>query len=87
MEDELYNEEKAYDEKISPLMRKIIEICNEHKIPMIASFTYENSEEDGQGRCTTHLRYDGRDDISNHKANAAIINPTSQFVAMAITSS
>ena len=82
---ELYNLEDIYDEKISPLMKQIIEICHEHKIPMLASFTYENCEEKGHGRCTTHLRYDGREDEANHKANGVIRNGGNETFAMAIT--
>ena len=35
---EHYNLESIYDEKISPLMRQIIDICKEHNMPMVASF-------------------------------------------------
>lgn len=57
---EHYNVESVYDEKISPLMRQIIDICKEHNMPMVASFAYENSEEKGIGCCTTTLTFDGR---------------------------
>jgi hypothetical protein len=52
---EIFSKESIYDEKISPLMDEIIKICNDHGIPMVASFTYENCEEKGVGRCTTHI--------------------------------
>ena len=32
------NKEEIYDEQISPLMQKIISVCREHGIAMIASF-------------------------------------------------
>lgn len=32
------NKEQVYDEDIFPLMKRIIEICQEHKIPMIAHY-------------------------------------------------
>ncbi|HBR2117531.1 TPA: hypothetical protein L9N02_004021 [Klebsiella quasipneumoniae subsp. similipneumoniae] len=57
---EHYNLESIYDEKISPLMRQIIDICKEHNMPMVASFAYENSEENGIGCCTTKLTFEGR---------------------------
>lgn len=57
---EHYNLESVYDEKISPLMRQIIDICKEHNMPMVASFAYENSEENGIGCCTTTLTFEGR---------------------------
>lgn len=40
---EQFNIESVYDEKISPLLNQIIAICNEHKMPMIASFAYEST--------------------------------------------
>ncbi|RWT39899.1 hypothetical protein DN619_23615 [Klebsiella michiganensis] len=57
---EHYNLESVYDEKISPLMQQIIDICKEHNMPMVASFAYENSEENGIGCCTTTLTFEGR---------------------------
>lgn len=36
------DKEAIYDEKISPLMAQIIEICQEHKIPMFAEFQYSD---------------------------------------------
>lgn len=50
---EIFNEEDVYDNEISPLLRQIIDICNKHNIPMIASFVYENCEDRGPGCCTT----------------------------------
>jgi len=52
---ELFDCEKVYDEEISPLITQIIEICNKHKMPMLASFAYEHDEENGIGHCTTLL--------------------------------
>jgi hypothetical protein len=46
--------EKVYDEEISPLMTKIIEVCNREKIPMFAEFQYADD-----GMCKTHLNHDG----------------------------
>lgn len=46
--------EQIYDEKISPLMRQIIEICEEHKIAMIADFALPDEEQDSL-KCTTVL--------------------------------
>lgn len=33
--------EKIYDEQISPLMKQIIEICKEHKIPLFSIFGFD----------------------------------------------
>ncbi len=58
---ELFDNEAVYDLEISPLMQQIIEICNENNIPMVASFAYENCEENGIGCCTTTLNgFDNR---------------------------
>jgi hypothetical protein len=48
--------EKVYDEQISPLMAKIIEICQQHKMPLIASFQYATEE-----HCSTALLYSERE--------------------------
>jgi hypothetical protein len=37
-----WTKEDIYDEQISPLMTKIIAICKEHQIPMVAQFQYAN---------------------------------------------
>lgn len=38
------DKEEAYDSKINPLMARIIAICKEHKIPMVASFGLDYEE-------------------------------------------
>lgn len=48
------NKEAIYDEQISPLMGKIIAICQQHKISMFATFDTPNDEDDGLC-CTTCL--------------------------------
>jgi tRNA(His) 5'-end guanylyltransferase len=55
---EQWDEEKAYDERIFPLMAQIIAICKERRIPMIASFAYANDDE--VHHCTTALPFEGR---------------------------
>jgi hypothetical protein len=57
---ECWDEESAYDEKIAPLMKQIIAICKEHRIPLIASFQYQTTDEHGDAYCTTTLPFDGR---------------------------
>lgn len=54
---ELWDKEDIYDEQIYLLMDKIIKICRENNIPMVATFQYCNKAEDdgGQGYCTTAL--------------------------------
>lgn len=54
----VFDKEKIYDEKISPLMAQIIAACKEHGIPMLATFCYRSGdfEEDGTiSFCTTSL--------------------------------
>lgn len=48
------DKEKIYDEEISPLMEKIIEICKKHKIPIFASFQYSDDN-----FCTSKARLGG----------------------------
>ena len=45
--------EQVYDEAIAPLMDQIIAICNEHKMPMGASFCFRNGEDEGEEYCST----------------------------------
>lgn len=48
--------EKAYDEHISPLVAKIIDLCQEHQIQMVMSFDVdEPDKEDGRMLCTSAL--------------------------------
>lgn len=71
---ELYDKETIYDDEISPLVKKIIDICNEHRIPMVASFSYENDLELGIGRCTSYLKFEGREDDVNRGAHLVLMN-------------
>ena len=54
-----FNKEKAYDERISPLVTEIIKICKQEGIPMVASFCYAKGRQpefpNGIDCCTTHL--------------------------------
>ncbi len=40
--------ETAYDEKIFPLMKQIIEICKEHEIPHVCCFELDDQAEEGE---------------------------------------
>ena len=44
----MIDKEKVYDEEIFPLMEKIIDICNNHEIPLFTTFQYNDD-----GFCTT----------------------------------
>lgn len=50
----MYDKEQVYDERIYPLMDKIIGICKENDIQMIFS-CYLRAEDNGDLRCTTYL--------------------------------
>jgi hypothetical protein len=52
-EHEYFNLEQIYDEQVAPLIAQIVALCEEHRLPMMASFIYEHSEETGTGACTT----------------------------------
>lgn len=52
--------EDVYDTEINPLMVQIIEICNRHKIAMLASFHIPNHE-DADLACTSFLLADDYD--------------------------
>lgn len=74
-----YDEEKAYDERIAPLMAQIIEVCKERRIPMVATFQYADAEGDGPAYCTTVLPF--KDRSSDHlRKLAALASPAEPFV-------
>jgi hypothetical protein len=45
---ELYDKEDLYDEKIFPLMKQIIDICKQEKLPMTAQFYLKEKWDDGE---------------------------------------
>ncbi len=70
---EIFNKEEIYDDEISPLVKQILAICNNHGIPMVASFTFENCPERGPGRCTTLINnIPDRSDNVLQQANSII---------------
>ncbi|MDF2790461.1 MAG: hypothetical protein K0S80_3562 [Neobacillus sp.] len=62
----MYDKEEIYDNKISPLMKQIIEICKREEIPMAASFFIKEELQDeefyeGQPMyCSTVLAFKGK---------------------------
>lgn len=50
----MYDKEQIYDEKIYPLMDKIIDICKENDIQMVFS-CYLRADDEGDLHCTTYL--------------------------------
>lgn len=49
--------EEIYDEKIGPLMAKIIEACDEHELAMFAHFELDVSADSVTALCTTALTF------------------------------
>jgi hypothetical protein len=59
---EAFDLEAVYDEKIAPLMTQIIAICQENKLPVFATFLYGQSvgDEGQRDLCTTIQQFPGR---------------------------
>jgi hypothetical protein len=55
------NKEKIYDEEISPLIKKIVEICEKNDIPLFATFQYSD-----ELFCSTHIFGDGKHPVFEH---------------------
>jgi len=70
--------ENIYDEDVAPLMTRIIEICQKHKIPMFASFLLEPETD---MYCTTHLPGDDR----LARCARFVQSPVGDFIAMTIS--
>ena len=69
------NYEPIYDEKIAPLMDKIIEICKENGISMFANFKIADATEyEEDYYCTTCLQGDNQPDIHRNLFNVATNN-------------
>lgn len=86
------NKEEIYDEQISPLMQKIIGVCREHGIALIASFNIAHDGEGPNGEdcsrltCTSHLPDgEGAFDERFSKAAVAIQRSAPHHVGMNIT--
>ena len=55
------NNEKVYNEEISPLMAQILEICKAKKIPMAAIFQYVGDDHElGAGHCSSRIEVRGQ---------------------------
>lgn len=81
---ENFDLENIYDEMISPLMSQIVEICKENKMPMVASFAFRKTDEDGLGTCTTVLNANENRIIPEFTESVRIIQKKSAFIAMTI---
>lgn len=66
--------EQTCDEKINPLMAQIIDICSEHKIAMLASFSIPTPEDDGL-LVTTALCQDSHNPPKHFLAALDVLRP------------
>lgn len=84
---EIFDKEDVYDKEISPLVNKIIAICKANEIPMLASFVFEETEDEGTGMATTYINGFGRDSRFApvlHQALAVIKGPSEPSAAFTI---
>ena len=89
---EQFDLEKVYDEQIFPLMAQILDICKEHRMPMLASFLYrvEGEGEDQEQRFCTSVLNERLSERSSEEINRAldIIRnglPENRLIAVTIT--
>ena len=75
--------EDAYDAEIAPLMTKIIEVCKQHEIPMLATFQFTEPNVEDPGYCTTMLPGTGEGDALRVLKSRWLAR--SAHVALAIT--
>lgn len=68
------NAEQVYDAEIAPLMSKIIAICKENKIPMLADFAIGHADDEGL-KCTTVIFGDGWELLEEMKQAEECIRP------------
>jgi hypothetical protein len=76
------NKEQIYDGQIEPLMTKILQICQQNGISMIASFDIEHAANPGL-RCTSQLP-DGDGNFTFSRV-AALLVPIVQSPLMLTT--
>ncbi len=67
--------EQIYDEQIYPLMGQIIEICQQHKIALVAQFRIGNDESGEPLLCTSVLATDEFEPTEMMKQTARILVP------------
>lgn len=83
-----YDLEDVYDEQIAPLMTRIIAICKEHKMPMVATFQYQVIDDGAVDPdphwCTTVLQWADRGLAGKAKDAANAVNPNRRPPAMVL---
>lgn len=73
------NKEQVYDEQVFPLMARIIDVCKEHGIAMIASFDIPTEDHPGL-RCTSLLPDESGKNPDAHKQAYRILRPEARPV-------
>lgn len=84
-EKKYFDLESVYDSEIAPLMTKIIEICKTHEMPMLATFLYQDTEEEGPGVCTTFQYFDSRETPKKMEEAAEVLAPKRRDPTLMIT--
>jgi len=74
--------ERVYDEEITPLVAKILEICKRAEIPMIADFELDPVEGEPPEtplKCTSMLISDETTHCPNMKRAARLLSPKAHY--------
>lgn len=77
--------EAVYDAEISPLMKRIIEICKEHELPMVASFCYRSDGDGANDASNTCLPFGDRQPERLKHATKAVYGGYDSAKLMAFT--
>jgi hypothetical protein len=82
LDDEIGPKERAYDEKISPLVTEILKLCKEHGIALTATFFL-----DGETTCSTHYEGDYETSPAMLRMGRYLIHARNNFDDFAIAMS
>jgi hypothetical protein len=87
MADESWDLEAVYDAEIFPLMARILDICKQHRMPMVADFAYaHDAESDDTAHCTSRLGFPCRSPRAHSEAEHAVRRGGATAFAITITS-
>jgi hypothetical protein len=82
IDDEIGPKERAYDEKIAPLVTEILALCKEHGIALTATFFL-----DGETTCSTHYEGDHETPPAMLRMGYYLIQARNNFDAFVIAMS
>ena len=82
------SKEAIYDDEISPLLKKILEICKTHKIAMLSEFClgYDDDNPDSQLCCTSALLTEDHEPTERIKEAFNVLKPQPQFMTITTVS-